>query len=511
MAYGENSAQAVRFNNSPATNNAQSLITRGLDAEKELYGGEGPSVPQMPDGMQQISGVTEHIMNQWNAVGDFAKTMWANYRIDVTRPDMSNPLAVKAHDLFQQHIASLQYAGDKLKQSNKLLGEDRQAVRQGTGMILQNPNQGVYGDNLTEDQRFVNTEIDPRAMYSNQAYAKSYDTKGATNDANSQVSANQKAATNQLEEAGAPNRAAIVGQQFNKGIHEQPQFNPNTGRVTQPKDPKPIYDQVTNYRTGILNNDTGVIGDMKSLLGALDVRPVNTTNKKGAYVTEKIDGKIVTSFLDLGASNPSQGYQNLFYKINNAAPAKFRVDPNNFVPYLEQQTIKNEGVSQNDPEHTEFTSIFKSFTSKEGNVDLGDGRNIYINDDTKSKFVEKLDKLAIQSKLRMDDGKAILNVEMTDKKGWGTGDILQIDIAGQEEPLLLDPDSPEDMQTFQNIIDMNSSYLVSPETWKKSSNPSINSSKIEPGDAGAKKVTDLDADAQARSLLELYKASKKPK
>lgn len=511
MAYGDSRARAARFNQAPRQYGAQDLINQGLQAEEELYGGKGPSVPGLPEDMQIISGVTQDVQKQWSDIENFANAMWANYRIDVTRPDVRNPLAVKAHDLYQQSIASLQYSGDVLKQSNKTLAQDRQAQREGKGMILQDPNQNIYGYETPEDSRFVNTEIDPAAMYANQAYAKSYDTKSAKAQAQAGIDRTKQQIVDRYTQMGAPNRAGVVAQQFQGPVYEQPQFNPNTGRGAANKDPKPIYDQITNYRIGILNNDKGVIGAMKSSFpGVVDVRPVNTGYKQGAYITRKVGDKTVTSFIDLSEQDPTQGIEPLFYLLNDANPAKFRVDPNAFVPYMQQNKYQGFTQSQNSPEYDEMTLLFQNLKeSGDSDVDLGGGQVITLPGEAKEKFVERLDKLAISGDLRMPDGEPIINVEMIDAPGWGTGDMLRIETAGSDEPLVFDPNNAEDLARFQEILDMNSSYLISPESWEKSRTPYINSGKIQPGDAGAAGTVNVDTQAQARSILEMYEKSKK--
>jgi hypothetical protein len=147
--------------------------------------------------------------------------------------------------------------------------------------------------------------------------------------------------------------------------------------------------------------------------------------------------------------------------------------------------------------------------SGDSDVDLGGGQVITLPGEAKEKFVERLDKLAISGDLRMPDGEPIINVEMIDAPGWGTGDMLSIETAGSEEPLVFDPNNAEDLARFQEILDMNSSYLISPESWEKSRTPYINSGKIQPGDAGAAGTVNVDTQAQARSILEMYEKSKK--
>lgn len=513
MAYGDSRARAARFGNrGGSVGSAQSIIDRGLAAEEELYGGKGPTTPALPEDMQIISGVTQDVQKQWAAIDDFANKMWANYRIDVTRPDVRNPLAIQAHDLYQQAVAGLQYAGDVLKQSNKTLAADRNAVREGRGMILQDPTTNIYGLDTPEDSRFVNTEIDPLAQQANAAYAKSYDTRSATQAAQKAITGQEQAAVQRYQQMGAPNRAAIVGQQFQGPVYEQPQFNPNTGSGRKKTDPKPIYDQLTNYRIGILNNDPGVIGAIKSTFpGVLEVRPVNRQGKQGAYITRKAGDKTVTSFIDLSANDPSQGIEPLFYLLNDANPSKFQVNPNDFVPYMQGAQFQNFTPSQTTPEIDEMNMIFKNLnTTDDSEVTLGDGRKVVFDEKTKQAMIDRLDKLAIAGDLKMPDGEPIINVEWKDAPGWGTGEILVIETTNSpdDEPLVFDPNDPEDQRRFQEIIDSNSSILVSPEAWQKSKTPYLNTGEIQPGEAGRSGTVNADKQAQARSIVEMFEKSK---
>jgi hypothetical protein len=515
MAYGESKARAARFNNRQSATGASDIIQRGLAAEEELYGGGGPQVPQLPEGMQIISGVTQDVQKQWAAVEDFANQMWANYRINVTRPDTRNPMAVKAHDLYQQAIAGLQYAGDVLKQSNATLAEDRKAVREGRGMILQDPTQNIYGYDTPEDTRFVNTELDPLAQQANAAYAKSYDTKSATQAAQKAITGQEQAAVSRLQQMGAPNRAAIVQQQFQGPVYEQPQFNPNTGSRKPPVNPKPIYDQLTNYRIGILNNDPGVLGSIKSTFpGVLDVRPVNREGKQGAFITRKAGDKTVTSFIDLSANDPTQGIEPLFYLLNDANPSKFQVNPNDFVPYMQGAQFQNFTPPQTTPEVNEMNMIFKNLNTKsDSEVTLGNGQTIVFDKDTKKGMIDRLDKLAIAGDLKMPDGEPIINVEWRDAKGWGTGEVLVIETPSspEDEPIVFDPNDPEDQRRFGDIIDANSSILVSPEAWQKSKTPYVNTGEIKPGEEGRTGTVNADTQSQARSIVEMYEKSKQNK
>lgn len=72
-------------------------------------------------GLQNVSGVTKDYYDKWAKVKSFAHGMWETYGIDVTKPDYSNPASIKANDLYNKALADLQYQGDTLQTSQKML------------------------------------------------------------------------------------------------------------------------------------------------------------------------------------------------------------------------------------------------------------------------------------------------------------------------------------------------------------------------------------------------------
>lgn len=517
MAYGSNKARAVRFQNNSGRLSPQTLIDRGLAAEEELYGGPGPSVQGPPEDMQMIQGVTDDIYKQWMSVKDFANTMWQNYRIDVTKPDTRNELAIKAHDLYNQAMGGLMYTGDALKQSNKQLGKYQEAFLAGHGYLQKDPQRNLAAFQAPEEM-FLNTQLNPQAQQYNQYLAGGQETQAGTRSAEGKLNQARGTYDPRIEQAqaeGRPGMAANLQQdqsQFGHAFYDPKTWRPYAPK-TGPSNTKMVYDQLTNYKIGLLNNDPGVIGTIKSNFPSiLDIRPVNTGYKQGAYVTRKAGDKTVTSFISFGADDPTQGIEPLFYMLNDANPTKFQVNPNEFVPYMQQTTYEGMTPSQNAPEFDEMKMLFESFKSG-GDVEktLENGKNIVVTSDQKQEFVDRLDKLAVSGTLRMPNGESIVNVEIKDAKGfgWGSGgDLIMIDTKGEEEPILLDPNSPDDMRMFEQILEINSGSLISRERWDTGKTNYINSNKIQP-DKGDN--VNIDTQSQARSIVEQFEANKKKK
>jgi hypothetical protein len=169
---------------------------------------------------------------------------------------------------------------------------------------------------------------------------------------------------------------------------------------------------------------------------------------------------------------------------------------------------------QTTPEVNEMNMIFKNLNTKsDSEVTLGNGQTIVFDKDTKKGMIDRLDKLAIAGDLKMPDGEPIINVEWRDAKGWGTGEVLVIETPSspEDEPIVFDPNDPEDQRRFGDIIDANSSILVSPEAWQKSKTPYVNTGEIKPGEEGRTGTVNADTQSQARSIVEMYEKSKQNK
>ena len=79
-------------------------------------------VPKAAEGLQWTDNVSE-LSNRYyqklSALDQYAKSMWLNNKIDVTKPDYSNPQGVLAAQAYQQELANIMSLADELKTSQK--------------------------------------------------------------------------------------------------------------------------------------------------------------------------------------------------------------------------------------------------------------------------------------------------------------------------------------------------------------------------------------------------------
>jgi len=73
-----------------------------------------PEVSPMMEGLRATSGKTTDYYQAFGNLDAFAKNMWMNHKIDVTRADYSNPMSIKAHDLYLKASSYVNELGNKL-------------------------------------------------------------------------------------------------------------------------------------------------------------------------------------------------------------------------------------------------------------------------------------------------------------------------------------------------------------------------------------------------------------
>lgn len=83
--------------------------------------GPGPGMGKFPTGLENVQGITRDLYQKWARVNSYAQSMWKNNKINVTAPDFSDPIAVDAHNAFNEAMADLYYSSDVLKNSQKTL------------------------------------------------------------------------------------------------------------------------------------------------------------------------------------------------------------------------------------------------------------------------------------------------------------------------------------------------------------------------------------------------------
>lgn len=85
---------------------------------------KGPGALEIGDvskGLQMVDGVTEDFYTDLSNLKSFVGTMYRNYNIDVTKPDLTNPDAVKAHQLYLKASSSIMNRANSLKNSQRML------------------------------------------------------------------------------------------------------------------------------------------------------------------------------------------------------------------------------------------------------------------------------------------------------------------------------------------------------------------------------------------------------
>ncbi len=81
-------------------------------------------IPEDRIGLQATGNVADQTAAYYQKLAElrnFAQSMWANYRIDVTKPDYSRPEAVAAAEGFKMELANAQATANRAIESQKML------------------------------------------------------------------------------------------------------------------------------------------------------------------------------------------------------------------------------------------------------------------------------------------------------------------------------------------------------------------------------------------------------
>ena len=76
-------------------------------------------MPDAATGLLAGSGLTSEYYTGYGQLETFAKMMWEKHEIDVTKPDPTNQVAMKASELYQQGVAYLNTSANQLKRDAK--------------------------------------------------------------------------------------------------------------------------------------------------------------------------------------------------------------------------------------------------------------------------------------------------------------------------------------------------------------------------------------------------------
>lgn len=119
-------------------------------------------IPDAAEGLQWTDNTAELANRYYKRLAgldQFAKSMWLNNKIDVTKADYSNPQSVAAAQAYQQELGNIMAIADELKQGASDLAKAREGERAGTFAIneqaLQVPNKGYASFSPSEQGGFT--------------------------------------------------------------------------------------------------------------------------------------------------------------------------------------------------------------------------------------------------------------------------------------------------------------------------------------------------------------------
>lgn len=113
--------------------------------------------------LQSTANVGDRMAQYYKDFNDaqrFAKTMWKQYKIDVTAPDPSNPVAIRAAESFGKMLANLQYTQNLAKNAEAQLRSSQQAYAAGNvDMQPQAFGQGQFFSEFAPQAQMVSTKV----------------------------------------------------------------------------------------------------------------------------------------------------------------------------------------------------------------------------------------------------------------------------------------------------------------------------------------------------------------
>lgn len=205
MALGELSSYMYEI---PRNEPMQQQAVRGGQPEGPDFG--LPEIEKM-EGLEYVQGTTERLYQKTAALKSFAHKMYKDYGIDVTKPNLSDPNSIKAHNLFLKAQAAVMNTANALKNSQ---AERMETIKARTGANGQNIEvRGGFGNQPFDPNNIINRGVTDRVDTSNVELAQTYDDVNATNRANTAIGETRQQLANEL--------AALVAQ------------NPNDTRIEE--------------------------------------------------------------------------------------------------------------------------------------------------------------------------------------------------------------------------------------------------------------------------------------
>lgn len=477
MAQGQSTANTFRFTPVRQSITPSNIIQRGLEAEQELYGGPGPQTPELPQDMAQIEGITSDVMNQWMDAKNFANTMWHNYRIDVTKPDSRNPLSVQANQAYMKAIASIQYAGQKLKDYNSRLGKMDQAIAEGYGQYVQDPRSQYFED---PNQFYASDKQSPAAMQVNQYVAGGTPdraaAKGNTAFINARIAELQKKrdAAARVGNVGLAQTIQNDIDQYGRAYYEQEQFRPyddKKGSGFTDSDAMTVVDELTDLRKAIYYNDEASFNRLKlANPNILYVRPTyGGEGRTGAIIGFKSgDATNEVRVAIRKNESPTAGYAELNDIMQKLNPAKYKITSNQLNPYIKRALSDGTADLPEDQTYDEiqknYTIFQNMFDDGDTNISLPSGGKGRVLEAQKKELVARMNRLANRGKLELPNGEIPKIVK------WEDGVLSFYDSEDDENPEVLDPQNEEDLKYFMEILDRNSVHFLRRAEVKKDPN-----------------------------------------
>ena len=133
----------------PQPQQRQSSVDRFNYTQNNPQGPSDLGLGDVSSGLEAIDGVTDDFYTDYANLKAFVDTMYRNYNIDVTKPDVTNQDAVKAHELFLKSSASLMGRVNDLKNSQKMFEQASAQEMIGNSRIYR----GEEADGLSFSQR----------------------------------------------------------------------------------------------------------------------------------------------------------------------------------------------------------------------------------------------------------------------------------------------------------------------------------------------------------------------
>lgn len=133
-------------------------------------------IPDVQYGLQSTANVADYTHKYYDelaAARQFANTMWHNYRIDVTKPNINNRADVAAANTFSQMLANTQAVANQMKNSQ----EELKAAKARPNTVI---NQSAFNQNtpfasLTPDQQYTDVSLDPTSVSTIKEYSGARD------------------------------------------------------------------------------------------------------------------------------------------------------------------------------------------------------------------------------------------------------------------------------------------------------------------------------------------------